>query len=170
MPALVVIQVFLTQEGIGPDLVAHRIGAHQGSAVGLRRIGRGQDGRHQHRAGVIGKSKVVVIERMGRRGIEHGSHRRWRTPCLAHHPSRLRPALLLHPTRQGQHRRLMRAGKGHTQGIGKTQNGHLDGPWRQVVRADNELGISLRQGRRVCMQFTHVIGLMVQILAWISSN
>ena len=70
VPALEMIGIGLAREQFGPDLVADQVGADRVGAGCAQALALGQHGRHQHRARVSAERDVVVVERMGRGGVD----------------------------------------------------------------------------------------------------
>ena len=86
VPALQVVLIRLSGKQFGPDLIAHHIGTQCLKARNIQQMAFGQDGRHQHRAGVRRHGHIVKIKRMRRDTVDAGGLCGWQHgTCKRHH-------------------------------------------------------------------------------------
>ncbi len=62
----------LATDQLRPGLVARDIGGHHVTARHVERLGFGQDGRNENRAGMAAQRNIIEIERMGRGAVDPG--------------------------------------------------------------------------------------------------
>ena len=72
MPTLVVIKIFFPKKQVGPDFVADSIGSgHRGARCRMSVCHR-QNGGDQDGTGMVGKSEIVIVQRVRGCCIDQG--------------------------------------------------------------------------------------------------